>query len=142
MSASSAVISVYDVKNQSQSATSCGDPAYGLYTSTLLRGSASGCAHFYSIQDGTTFTTFDNGIANLNGSAENKYGIMSSFDLTFTGFTDTYSPVKTGGAASTADWIFYTGLTADSKIKVNDTEYLARLIGAPDKTSARCRCCR
>ncbi len=130
--ASAAVISVYDVKNQAQSSSSCGNPAYGLYTSTLLRGSKSGCAHFYSIQDGATLTTFDDGTAKLVGSAQNKYGINASFDMTFTGFTNTYAPVKTGGSANTADWTFYTGLSADSSITVNTTTYFAKLVGAPD----------
>ncbi|GAA3978214.1 PEP-CTERM sorting domain-containing protein [Allohahella marinimesophila] len=123
--ASAAVIEGFDV---SDAAVSAEGNSFGLWTNSL---NATGEYH-YSIQTGTTFLRSDDGTATFTGSATNPNGVGAIFDLTFTGFTDSYSPVKTGGSEDTSDWNFYTGLTADSKITVDGVDYFAQLVGAPD----------
>lgn len=123
--ASAAVIEGFDV---SDAAVSADGNSFGLWTNTLNTG---GDVH-YSIQTGTTFIRSDDGTATFTGTATNPSGVGAIFDLTFTGFTEDYSVVKTGGLEEQDDWKFYTGLTADSKITVDGVDYFAQLVGAPD----------
>ena len=127
--ASAAVIQGFDVKNQGQTVTSCGGAQYGLWTNSLT---AEKCSKYFALDVGTVFLRSDDGTATFTGSASNPFGSTAIFDLTFTGFQDDYSVVKTGGTAEQADWNFYTGLTADSKITVDGVDYFAQLVGAPD----------
>src|SRR5690606_14888579 len=117
----------YDVKNAA-SVSSCGGAQYGLWTNTLT---ADNCSKHFSIENGSTFLRLYDGTAAFTDSASNHLGTSAIFDLTFTGFQDDYSVVKTGGTAEQADWNFYTGLTADSKITVGGVDYFAQLVGAP-----------
>ncbi|MAM87475.1 PEP-CTERM sorting domain-containing protein [Allohahella sp. A8] len=125
--ASAAIIQGFDVSNAAN--VSCnGGAQYGLWTNSLT---PSKCSKYFSIQTGTTFLRSDDGTATFTGSALNPLGTTAIFDLTFTGFQDDYSVVKTGGTAKQADWNFYTGLTSDSKITVGGVDYFAQLVGAP-----------
>ncbi|GAA3977980.1 PEP-CTERM sorting domain-containing protein [Allohahella marinimesophila] len=125
--ASAAVIQGFDVVN-AESVSSCGGAEYGLWTNNLT---AAKCSKYFAIEAGTTFLRSDDGTATFTGSASNPLGTSAIFDLTFTGFQDNYSVVKTGGTAQQADWNFYTGLTADSKITIGGIDYFAQLVGAP-----------
>ena len=123
--ASAAVIEGFDVSNATVDADG---NAYGLWTNTRETGNDS----HYALESGVTFLRSDDGTATFTGSATNPSGVGAIFDLTFTGFTDSYAPVKTGGLDEQDDWNFYTGLTEDSKITVGGIDYFARLVGAPD----------
>lgn len=125
--ASAAVIQGYNVSNATTVA-GC-DIDTGLWTNNLYSES---CQKNFSFEDDVTFLRSDDGTATFFGTATNKSGVSALIDLRLTDFTDTYAPVKMGEAESTADWNFYTGLTAESKITVDGTEYFAKLIGAPD----------
>lgn len=129
--ASAAVIQGFDVKNSGELA--CGCAEYGLWTNTLTSSKVS---KYFSIDAGTTFLRSDDGTARFTGSATNPLASTAIFDLTFTGYQDNYSVVKTGGTAQQADWNFYTGLTADSKITVGGVDYFAQLVGAPNNVGS------
>ncbi|GAA3978201.1 hypothetical protein [Allohahella marinimesophila] len=132
MSVSATVISGYDVSDTASK--NCGGVSHGLSTNSLKLGAKNCMARSYSLEEGAVFLQSDDGTARLLGTAVNPYGVSAAFDLLFTGFTDSYSVVKKGGSSNTSDWNFYTGLSADSRINVDGTDYYAQLVAAPGKS--------
>lgn len=106
----------------------CTSAPHGLWTSSLNVG-ASACNDYFSFNSGSTFTEFDDGTAVLDATATNPDGFLADIDITFGGFSNTHSPVKSGGGPELASWVFYETITSGN-ITIDSVDYAMSLFGA------------
>lgn len=106
---------IYNV--QSTSVTNCAGAPHGLWTNDDIAGA---CGNYFDIQDGSTFTIFNddansaNWTAELDATAINPYGLIADIFITFSGFAESNDPYKQeGGAAYDPNTDFNTGILAD-----------------------------
>jgi hypothetical protein len=121
----------------------CGTSPHGLWTNSLNAG-GSACNDYYSFQDGSLLTEYDDGTAILTATALNPDNILAFIDITFGGLSPTHSPVKTGGGPELLSWYFYESITSGN-INIEGVDYAISMAGnyalqigegANDKTSA------
>lgn len=114
---------VYDVS--STSVNNCS--AHGLWTSSDIGGGS--CSNYFDVQNGSTFTIFNddadssNWYAELDLTAVNPQNVEADVFLTLTGFSDTVGTYKKEGGAA------YNPLTMDffenvlGTIAINGSDY-------------------
>jgi len=131
----------YEVYN---AAGNCPGGDHGLWTNSLNAGS-SRCNDYYSFQEGSLFTEYDNGTASLVATALNPDNILATILVQFSGFSNTHSLVKTGGGPELPSWSFYEDIDPTSFIEIQGIDYALSMVGnyalqvgdgANDKTSA------
>ena len=129
--ANAGIINTWDVSSTSKVNCSSGGTGYehGLWTNTLQTGGS--CSQYFNFDAGTTLIQYDNNTAVLSGSATNGSNVTADINITFGGFQDTYSSVKTGGGNDTSDWDFYTTIESGSTIVINNTTYYVDIHDAP-----------
>lgn len=120
---------VYDVS--STSVVNCSGAAHGLWTNGDIGGGS--CSNFFDIQDGSTFTLFnDSGDSSdwtgqLVATAMNPQGVVADINLTFSNFAETHDDYKQEGGIAydpftdTPDIDFF--LSVAGSIDINGTNY-------------------
>ena len=108
----------------SDAAGNCSGGPHGLWTHNLKLGS-SVCSNYYSFQDGSVLTEYDNGTAVLSATAINPGNILATINITFGGLSDTHSPVKEGGGPELDSWYFYSEIL-NGLIRVSNQEIMGR----------------
>jgi len=126
----------------------CSGAPHGLWTASDTGGGS--CSNYFDIQEGSTFTIFDNDAdsanwtAVLDATAENPQGVLADILITFTGFRETFDAgvgftqyKKEGGvtydpgtmdssalaAEDNNDIDFFTSIQSGSKITINGTDF-------------------
>ena len=127
-SGAATVTSVWSVSDTAQ--VDCGGSPHGLWTNTLNVGGST-CNDYYSFGAGSTLTEYDDGTASLVATATNPDGYVADINITFGKYSDTHSPVKTGGGPKLTSWYYYESITS-GVITINSVDYTVNLLNPPD----------